>query len=83
MTFRGGVSRLGQPHHAGNVSLLWMQCEAFQQGLEFKPVDYTWVVEDIRYGRCDSLTAGWRLLESAFPFRHQVSFSGTGKNKMG
>lgn len=59
-----------------------MQYEASEQGLKLQPSDLTWAVEDVRYGRSDSLKFGWILLEIIFPFRYQVSFSGSGKNKL-
>lgn len=59
-----------------------MQDEASRKGLKLNPLDFTCTLEDVRSGRSDSLKFGWILLEIAFPFRYQVSFSGAGKDKL-
>lgn len=66
--------------HAGNVPFLWMREEAAAHGLVFESKEFTWDPEDIDFGTIETMTFGWKIAE-IFPFRHQVSFSGTGKHK--
>ncbi|KAG9309257.1 hypothetical protein JVU11DRAFT_10740 [Chiua virens] len=76
----GGKNRPGNSHQAGNVSLLWMRREAAEHGLVLKPTDMVWVPDDLDFGISDSMNYGWRAIEYC-PVRHQVSFSGAGKNE--
>ena len=69
------------PIHSGNVTLQWMRHEAAAQGLIFKSGAIAWCPEDVDLGRKDSMNLVWKLFET-LPFRHQVSFSGTGKHKL-
>ena len=48
------------PAHAGNVPLTWMGREAAAHGLVFKPKGFTWIPEDIDFGRRDALASRWR-----------------------
>lgn len=59
-----------------------MQDEASEHGLKLKPANLIYTLDDVRSGRSNSLKPGWILLEIMLPFRHQVSFSGAGKNKL-
>lgn len=57
-----------------------MKQEAAASGLVFEPEVFAWVPRDVDFGRKDSLTFFWKVLE-IFPVRHQVSFSGTGRHE--
>ena len=67
------------PVHSGNVPFVWMRREAAGRGLVFEPEAVTWGPEDIDFGRKDTMTWLWRILE-VIRIYHQVSFSGTGKH---
>ena len=76
---RGGKHRPGKPFHAGNVSLMWMRCEAETSGLRLKPEHVLWTNDDIDFGTHNSMSPFWKLVE-ILPVSHQVSFSGSGGN---
>ena len=56
-----------------------MRREASTSGLVLKPGDILWTDEDLDLGATNSISLLWKLVE-ILPLRHQVSFSGPGRN---
>ncbi|KAG9312369.1 hypothetical protein JVU11DRAFT_6742 [Chiua virens] len=59
----GGGNRRNEKLQSGDVPLLWMRSQAIAAGLEMKPADVMWKIDDLNKLITPSLTVWWWPLE--------------------